>query len=318
MRCYNLPMIQNLFQMIKPIVSNHETWPSTKSDMAIHSHNTLELVYVQSGIMKIEFETDTADTYDGVYVSKGQIGVIFPHTNHRILVGSDSVDFDVLELEFINEPDIWNFLRRKTFLSGHPSFVKLAEKAPKVLSLSDTQDVRSVLQRLSAISFDYFNNKQDYFFEAEYTILLQRLLLSMGKCLTNRAAAQSNHYINKCILLIQDKFNEKLSVKYLSEKLGISPSYLQRLFKKKFGKTVLETINDFRLTQAEKLLVTTKMSLNDIAQVSGFSSGTFYLNFTKKYGASPSEYRKLHAQKVPTFNNAVFSHYFDYTPLLEN
>ena len=312
-------MIQNLFPLINPIVSVHETWQADKPEMQWHSHNTMEFVYVRSGSLQIYFESQSEQKKESFYLSKGQFGIIAPHTKHLQVSKSDPTDFYVLELEFMNEPNVWQFLRKKTFLSEFPDAVKLIEKSPDRLSFTDTQDVFNILHQLSAISFDYFNHNQNCYFEIEYTILLQRLLLAICKCGMNRIVPQSNHYIKKCVLLIQDKITEKLSVSYLAKEIGISPSYLQRLFKKKFGKTVLETINDFRLIQAEKTLVTTKMTLGDIAIMSGFpSSGTFYLNFTKKYGISPSAYRKKNSQPTTSFNKAVSSHYFDFTPLLEN
>ena len=69
--------------------------------------------------------------------------------------------------------------------------------------------------------------------------------------------------------------------------------YFNRLIKKNTGMTYSEYLQNIRLSEAQKLLLHTEMSISDIAEHVGYhNKGYFYKIFTQKYGMTPAEYRK--------------------------
>jgi AraC-like DNA-binding protein len=87
--------------------------------------------------------------------------------------------------------------------------------------------------------------------------------------------------------------NEKISLKKMSELSNMSYHYFSRFFKKTMGMSFLEYVNGLRIKEAERLLVTTSLSVSEIAGKVGIPNvAHFYEMFRKFNGCSPSEYKK--------------------------
>lgn len=77
----------------------------------------------------------------------------------------------------------------------------------------------------------------------------------------------------------------------------MSKFHFCRIFSEVFGESPYQYISRMRIEQAKKLLVTSKLSINDICERVGYTSiGSFSVLFRKKTGMSPTQYRaKLQA-----------------------
>lgn len=99
---------------------------------------------------------------------------------------------------------------------------------------------------------------------------------------------------------IIEHVQEELVVEQLAQMIHVSQNHLARCFKKKYGKTVLEFISDYRLSMAEKLLRDTGLTVTMISAKVGYPN---YVHFTKQFkrysGYTPSQYRSLfsHGQR---------------------
>lgn len=79
----------------------------------------------------------------------------------------------------------------------------------------------------------------------------------------------------------------------IAEAVHISPNYLSFVFHKQSGEMLSAYITKERINTAKKLLLTTDMSLQQIAESVGFSdSSYFHKQFKKLTGQTPSNYRK--------------------------
>ncbi len=84
-----------------------------------------------------------------------------------------------------------------------------------------------------------------------------------------------------------------LDVTNIASLVKLHPNYLSSLFKKQTGMGILSYIINVRIENAKKLLKTTKLSINLIAQRVGYTnSHTFTRLFKKIEGITPTEYRK--------------------------
>jgi AraC family transcriptional regulator len=86
-----------------------------------------------------------------------------------------------------------------------------------------------------------------------------------------------------------------LSLFDLAVNLGLTPVQFTRKFRRAFGQTPSEFLNEMRLTRARHLLEGSTLTLDAIAEKCGFENG-FYLSrvFTQKMGMAPSIYRSRH------------------------
>lgn len=97
---------------------------------------------------------------------------------------------------------------------------------------------------------------------------------------------------------IMEHIQEDLVVEKLAQIAFVSQNHLGRCFKKKYGKTVLEYISDYRLSLAEKLLRDTDMTVTMISAKIGYPNyGYFTKQFKKFSGYTPSQYRAVYLQK---------------------
>lgn len=84
------------------------------------------------------------------------------------------------------------------------------------------------------------------------------------------------------------------TVKYLADKVNLSPSYLSDLLKKETGKNTQEHIHFYLIEEAKNLLINSESNINEIAHKLGFEYPQYFIKlFKKKTGKTPLEYRNL-------------------------
>ncbi|SLN34401.1 HTH-type transcriptional regulator CdhR [Roseovarius albus] len=99
--------------------------------------------------------------------------------------------------------------------------------------------------------------------------------------------------IREAISLIERHIEEPLSVPEVASTLGVSQRQLERNFKKQIGCTVVQFGLLLRLQRARLLLISTDLSVREIATASGFNSlSHFAFSFGKFFDRRPSEYRE--------------------------
>ena len=75
--------------------------------------------------------------------------------------------------------------------------------------------------------------------------------------------------------------------------VALSPDYFTKMFKDSIGKTPIDYINGVRVNHSLRLLTMTDTSINDIADVLGFSNPNYFHKIFKAYmQTSPLAYRK--------------------------
>lgn len=100
---------------------------------------------------------------------------------------------------------------------------------------------------------------------------------------------------------IRENYQKELSLEYLAEIFGYSPTYLSKLFQKYAKINYKSYIQSVRVEHAYQELVRTDKKISEIAAKHGFSNQkAFAKEFQKKYGMLPSEYRKKNDKKLPS------------------
>lgn len=136
-------------------------------------------------------------------------------------------------------------------------------------------------------------------------VALDRLRMQVSVNNMSKEASMPNRNffenLKKIRCRMKDSCEEKWTIDSMCSELNVSRSYLQRMYKEYFGKTIFEELNDFRLKKARKLIEETSGSISEIAENCGFSTYSFFLKkFKEAYGASPSELRNSTSQKYRT------------------
>ena len=99
--------------------------------------------------------------------------------------------------------------------------------------------------------------------------------------------------LDTAIEYIDTHLAEELSVRDLAGQCYVSADHLTRLFKKKFGMTVSEYIQDKRFRLAGDLLANGNLSVSAVSNTVGFGNYSYFTEqFKKYYGMTPREYQK--------------------------
>lgn len=79
----------------------------------------------------------------------------------------------------------------------------------------------------------------------------------------------------------------------LARKVGLNQQKLKKGFKELYGKTIYNYLRDERLRQAERLISKNQYSIQQIANIVGYSNAShFARRFKEKYGHTPKAYKK--------------------------
>lgn len=106
-------------------------------------------------------------------------------------------------------------------------------------------------------------------------------------------------------IILREYGNPSLSLNYLARQIGVSPSYLSRVFNRELGQSVPKTIEDTRLRQARTLMDETALSVAEIAAKVGFSDARYFSRiFREHHGVSPSAYCSRQGKDAPSVNFA--------------
>jgi AraC-like DNA-binding protein len=153
----------------------------------------------------------------------------------------------------------------------------------------------------NAMEKEYHNNIDDY----SKSIILSHLstLLKYAQRFYKR------QFINREELTgaTFTKFNEILSsyfedrkntdfglptVNYMAEKLHVSSRYLSDLLKQETGKTTLELIHLFLISEAKNLLMQGDQNISEIAFQLGFENANYFSRlFKKEVGMTPFQFK---------------------------
>ncbi len=82
------------------------------------------------------------------------------------------------------------------------------------------------------------------------------------------------------------------SVNYMASQLNLSPKYLSDLLKQETGKTAMELIHLYMISEAKNMLVAGDRSIAEIAYQLGFENPPYFSRlFKKEVGMSPTEFK---------------------------
>lgn len=92
---------------------------------------------------------------------------------------------------------------------------------------------------------------------------------------------------------IDAHYNEVITRDRIEKMVHLNRDYINRIFKKSTGYSLMEYIQYDRIVEAKHLLTATNMSIIDIGLETGFESQAYFAKIFRKWtGTTPSSYRK--------------------------
>ena len=92
---------------------------------------------------------------------------------------------------------------------------------------------------------------------------------------------------------LQEHVAEEMSLSVLSEAFHLNPQYISQLFKNEIGVNFLAYLTNIRMEKAKKLLLSTALSIAEVAEQAGYADYRVFTKvFKKNEGSTPSQYRR--------------------------
>lgn len=109
---------------------------------------------------------------------------------------------------------------------------------------------------------------------------------------------KTSSYVEQCKNYVDKHYKEKIYLDDIADILGISSSYLSKLFSKETGMRLQDYITSVRVERSANLLMYSDESLSHIAEYVNFPTQSYFGNVFKKYkGMTPREFRERYKPK---------------------
>ena len=133
--------------------------------------------------------------------------------------------------------------------------------------------------------------------EAGDPMLLVVTVLELIAALPPKKSAHTETVRNAC-RYIEDALGEDLSLSAVAARFGFSPIYFHKIFKSVMGMTLRDYVEGERIRRASHLIVTTDMTLTEIAYALGFSSQSYFsAAFRRRMHMTPRAYARAEFSK---------------------
>ena len=170
------------------------------------------------------------------------------------------------------------------------------------VSMEDVENFRH--EMWNALNLIWINNDLEYFQRRSYITQLDEAdnlddyLEILARILDEtKKDSQDNKYRMLLAQQIKRYVEENyaspdLNVNSIGKEIGLQAAYLSRIFREEQGILLINYISSVRISNAKKLLKSTQMTLEEIAEKTGFLSvNVFINNFKKITGVTPGKYR---------------------------
>lgn len=251
----------------------------------IHWHEEMEIIKVQSG--KGAFYVDGKK-----YVAEaGDIIILRPFVMHSInrLDDSDmSIDAIVFNLRLLEtgEADVCTLKYFAPLLNEKHSVPCIVRPADTWYHPFD-QSMTSILMADHTSQGAELDIKANLYWMF-YHIYNNRLM----NVATNVAEDKRLYTVRRALEYIRAKYMDEITVENISKHCGYSEFYMMKLFKQFTGESIVDYVNNYRLTVAGRQLRDTQDDVSTIAYQVGFNNVSYFnRQFKRQYGMTPRQFR---------------------------
>lgn len=266
--------------------ASHEI-PRYPWDIPLHSHNSYEIHFLESGTGSMIVD---GTTYE---VSAGDMIITGPN----ILHAQNSGLVEPMEEYCINV----SFIQKKYMEAGKNDLIRLIDSItqhPFIICRGI-----SVKAEFDMLLTEAFERKCGW--RERTAAIMTSLLISVGRLIIQDESFEPIKDSSDTIMTSKTINRRRQIDKYfrgylntmeeetLAKQLFVSRRQLSRIMRKCYSMTFNEKVNELRVEYAKNLLITTDMPISEIPSACGFSSlQYFYKVFAKKYGISPAKLRR--------------------------
>jgi len=257
--------------------------------LGVHYHHYFEIDYVMSGSAYLEMESGKRK------LAAGDFCFLSPGLRHDILPERGAQVISITISGITVEQTLYRLLRRDNVLT---SFFRAVLDNNKIgfllIAVPQERRIREIIRGIL----------HEHFAEKEYTsdIMPDHLAILFAFILRRcgdryeRHDGESNRWGTAPMLAILKHIQthyQTVSLNEVAEEFHYEPSYLGKQIRLLTGKNYTDIIREMRLDEAKRLLRTTELSVDEVAEQVGYQGRAhFFRSFRGAEGMTPGEYRR--------------------------
>jgi len=246
-----------------------------------HWHQCLEMLFVTQGygIVMVDNQQYT--------LRPGRLFVFPPFKLHKVFVEQSdknhyertTVHLDHLLLDGFLQP----FPQRR----AHFSRLWDSHREAHIFDLTDSAAHIEVILE----SFNRVQQAETPQWEDIAMMVLQLMEFMPDQQVKQKTVSRTT--ASKVMQWIEENYVQKFALADLSASLGLSQSYISRVFSQETGGSIADYLATRRVKRACELLRSTDLSIEAVGQQCGFSDAPYFITcFRKLIGRTPLQYRK--------------------------
>ncbi len=210
-------------------------------------------------------------------------------------------DLELVDKSFVNESQILWYLKNRDY-DGYSKYFETI--------ISDTNNDNQLKLIKNEISMFFLtilkdNNLQgkDFFDDEELAKLDKEILTKNNvKKYINKLfilyqskvldSYEQDKVISKALQYVDDNYRDDIHREEIADMIYVSPNYFSKLFRRNVGMSFREYVNKLRIEESKRLLLSTNMTISEIAVYIGYFNISYFSTvFHKLVGISPAEFR---------------------------
>lgn len=259
------------------------TIPLDFDSVPLHWHDDAEFIYIKKGVGIIVIDGNE------YHVKAGDIAFILPSRVHGIF----QLDDEQIEYEnIIFDSKMFASTLDDFYDSFLLPFFENTVNIPCIFR-SGVTGYESIKKYLD--SNDNISSHREGAWGLAIKGNMYLLLFNLVTLYEDKIDSSSRKKIDRLkpvIKHVELHYSETTNIKDMAKLIGFSESHFMRFFKEAFGVSFVTYLNDYRLSMAARMLLSTEESVLEISQQVGFENlSHFNRQFKRKYGKTPREYR---------------------------
>ena len=260
--------------------------PLDFSCVPMHWHDEVEFIYIKkgNGLITVDFIQYP--------VAAGTIVLILPGQLHSI----DEISGFSMEYEnIIFHP---NILLSKSADASNTEFLQplfagtisvptiYSPETPFYPEIASCIDANDEIRKTFPKGYQLFLKSQLFML---FFILVERC----SRTALERKDTKSLEKMKRILKYIENNYMDKITIADVAGEVGLSQSHFMKYFKNTMGTSFIDYLNEYRLTMASRLLLSSDSSILDVAAEVGFDNLSYFnRTFKRRFGQTPSAYRK--------------------------
>lgn len=251
-------------------------------EMVSHWHTELEMIHILNGEMNVRLN-------NGTYTAK-QNDILFvnPEIIHAATPDDCRYECIVFDISYLSSA----FEGSRYFFEGLlDNEYLINEYIP-----FDNSEIHNLVRNV----FNLMKNKSSgYKFKVigemykMFGEIIDSHLYSNITGVTELGADKNMHKLKNVLVFMRDNYDKPISLSDMADAADMSSKYFCYFFKEMTRKSPVEYLNTYRVEKAARKLITSDISVTDVAFACGFNDLSYFIKTFKAYkGVTPARFRR--------------------------